>query len=514
MSETLENEEGTYDDQVEISGACCRNDRVLDSCTGVQDLSGFLAQMGKKVLDVAGDGNCLYHAIMAAVRESLEIGEIVVGENFPENHSMMRTRLVQHLMKIKSDFLSEEKKESWKYGLQPLNEDIVSGRFERISGESWEDCLARTLDTTEWLEYAQRDTVWCSDFFLQMLVSLMVEWGVKQCDGEPVHFFYMYVAKQNEQTFLVRYECVCPIDLGQNVHSERQKISRKEERKQGDFYHNFYRKRLPAEIKMPTSGVIIIVHYLNHYCATTDVMTQDERVEKTARSVMDCVELWTPRIQKIRCQVQEIAPLYADLCFYIKKSNEQCLDIFDDFVSESRKQETGICNSHSEMRTLLFELFPFAISSKSHVLRTRKVSFPDVQRDESVDVTPPDVLSRIIGVRISNIIAKFKLVEESLTATNIALCKSLLERNKEIDDIILRNTSDTNLDLLSRGMKSLCLVNAIAIIYEKKTEAISETLVILQHYFFKKDVTNEAGQASALAKRSSDSVDSVRGKKL
>lgn len=88
----------------------------------------------------------------------------------------------------------------------------------------------------------------------------MVEWGVKHRNRKPVWLMYMYVSKQNENQYLVGYECVCPIDLKQNVKTERQKISRKEERKKGDFYNSFYRRRLSAEIdciRMVTSSLSI-----------------------------------------------------------------------------------------------------------------------------------------------------------------------------------------------------------------------------------------------------------------
>jgi len=128
MSETSNND-GSSENGVESSGVDCRKDRVFFSCEDYKALNQFLNKIGKKILDVPGDGNCLFHACMAAVNEMKKTGEIVVGDNFPENYTMMRKLLVEHLMRIKEEFLSEEKKESWKYGLKPLNKDIVSGRL-------------------------------------------------------------------------------------------------------------------------------------------------------------------------------------------------------------------------------------------------------------------------------------------------------------------------------------------------------------------------------------------------
>jgi len=69
MPET-ENYEGKSKDEIETWGAVCRNDRVLKKCSNIHDLSGLLVRMGKQLVDICGDGNCLFHAVMAVVRKN------------------------------------------------------------------------------------------------------------------------------------------------------------------------------------------------------------------------------------------------------------------------------------------------------------------------------------------------------------------------------------------------------------------------------------------------------------
>jgi len=502
----MSNDKYSSDVEVEISGvsgADIREEIVFNSRLGVQDLEQFLVRMRKKLLDTPGDGNCLFHAFMAAVNESRRIGEIVVGDNFPENHSVMRTRLVEHLLQIKGEFLSEEKKESWKYGLKPLDKDKVSGQFECGLNESWEDCLARTLDTKEWLDYAMMDGVWCSDFFLQMLVSLMVEWGVKQRNGEPVKFFYMYVTPQTKHNYLLRYEYVIPIDLKQNVSLERQKISNKEQRKKGDFYYQFYRKRKAVQFKLPKNGEILIVHHVNHYSATTDIKTQDEWVQDTTMKIMTYAQLYTPKIWKFREQLQEIAPIYEDLYFLVEslknldlrqiasatdKTSFSILDkhlqyFFSDFILQSRKQETAICESISQVRTLMLELYEYSIEDDAFLMKTPKTKTVVIARKGSIGVEPREVLLKKISSSISNIITKFQCLEEELSLVKKNLGKGAQELIKDIEDIFLRDITDSNIDLLVLGIKSLELVNSTALMYEKKVGDISTELDTLHTKF-------------------------------
>ena len=536
----MSNDKYSSDVEVEISGvsgADIREEIVFNSRLGVQDLEQFLVTMRKKLLDTPGDGNCLFHAFMAAVNESRRIGEIVVGDNFPENHSVMRTRLVEHLLQIKGEFLSEEKKESWKYGLKPLDKDKVSGQFECGLNESWEDCLARTLDTKEWLDYAMMDGVWCSDFFLQMLVSLMVEWGVKQRNGEPVKFFYMYVTPQTKHNYLLRYEYVIPIDLKQNVSLERQKISNKEQRKKGDFYYQFYRKRKAVQFKLPKNGEILIVHHVNHYSATTDIKTQDEWVQDTTISILIYVELYQPQIRKIRNELQVIAPIYDDLCFLVDSLNKlhlkeiapdsatidksscfilekQQKNAFSDLVLESQKQETAICNSFSQVRTLILELFPFSIDESLYLMKTRKTKDVGIAQKKSIDVQSREILLEKISSTILIINKKFHSLQEEWSLVKKNLGKGAQELIKDIEDIFLRDTIDSNIDLLVLGIKSMQLVNSIALMYEKNVEDISTELDTLNTKFVGKDGKNEEETTRMLVKRCSDSVDRINGKKF
>jgi len=358
------------------------------------------------------------------------------------------------------------------------------------------------------------DAVWCSDFFLQMLVSLMVEWGVKQRNGEAVQIFYMYATKQNEQTSLLGYERVCPIDLKQNVHLERQKITRKEERKQGDFYNNFYRRRQAEELTMPNNGTIVIVYNSSHFSATTDNATQDDRVQKMARFAMVYVEFHTPEIRKIREKLQGIAPIYEDLYFFVDSLNKlhlgeiapdsattdktSCIILdkqrqifFSDFISESRKQETAICESISQVRTLMLELFPFSIDDDSYLMKTPKTKTAVIAREGSIGVEPREVLLEKIRSSLLNIITNFQFLEEELSLVKKNLGKDAQELIKDIEDIFLRDTRDSNIDLLVLGINSMRLVNSIALMYEMKTEEISTELEMLRDKLVGKDTENE-----------------------
>jgi hypothetical protein len=529
--------ECSSDVEVEFKGEDSRQDTVFNSRQGVKDLEQFLVKMRKKLFDVRGDGNCLFHAFMAAVDESRKTGEIVVGDNFPENHTVMRTRLVEHLLRIRGDFLSEDKKESWKYGLKPLDKDKVNGRFECSFNESWEDCLARTLDTKEWLDYAMMDGVWCSDFFLQMLVSLMEEWGVKQRNGEPVKFFYMYVTPKTKQTYLLGYEYVIPIDLKQNVSLERQKISKKEQRKQGDFHNEFYRKRQAVEIKMPKNGDILIVHHINHYSATTDIETQDDWVQNTTLSILNYVELHKSQIREIRDKFQNFAPIYDDLCFFVDSLNKlhskeiapdsattdksscfilekQQQNAFSVFILESQKQETAICNSFSQVRTLMLELFPFSFEENLYLMKTLKTKDVDIAQKKSIDFQSHEILLEKISSTILIINKKFQSLQEEWSLVKKNLGKGAQELIKDIEDIFLRDTRDSNIDLLVLGIKSMQLVNSIALLYENNVQDISTELDTLNTKFFRKDGKNEEETTRTLVKRCSDSADRINGKKF
>jgi len=113
----------------------------------------------------------------------------------------------------------------------------------------------------------------------------------------------------------------------------------------------------------------------------------------------------------------------------------------------------------------------------------------------------------IINKKIQSLQEEWSLVKKNLG-------KGAQELIKDIEDIFLRDTRDSNIDLLVLGIKSMQLVNSIALMYEKNVEDISTELDTLNTKFVGKDGKNEEETTRTLVKRCSDSADRINGKKF